>query len=879
MKLKCFLFFSFFFFLNLAQAQSSRYQLQFSETSLENIFKYLESKHDLLFSFKLEDVKNVRRTIDIETEQLDLLMKQLLQSTPLDYEIVDTRYVLIKTKTAQKKLTEKDQPLIHLCGKVIDALTNEKLPYANVLIDGTSIGVSTSGEGEFTLSHAFKENQMIVISYVGYQKKSIPWQRLKSKNCLNVLLKYESFGNDFIVVTDYISDGIDLDENGAATKLDPKRLGNFPGQVEPNVLEVAQFMPGISSPGGKAADIYIRGCTPDQNLIIWEDIPIYHTAHYFGMISAFNPFIIEEMKVYRGGFGAEYGGRIAGVIDLKSGDENSKKTYIGAGTNMTHAYLYGHQRLPTKRSSAISFSFRRSFSELFRTPTFNNITKVNQQGLLLGSVELDALPNHIKVEDDFNFTDTHLKYSTKMSDRDRLSIAGLYTRNNFVDEIIDGKKEEFQRDSMNLENIGLSINWERQWNTKIQTKVTAVKNLYDYSYRYQLNEFNQSDSKLSGKKANKIDDTQLHMSTKIKNDRQQIFEVGYQLVNYDIEYQIQELSNRSKNINDEEQASCALNTLYIGFKNPIRNKLGVNVGLRSSLFGAANRIFLEPRIKLAYQAKKFLSLHANYGRYHQFISQISVFRGNNNGISSSVWSTADQPGIPVIKSDLYQVGLVFKQKGWVIDLQAYHRTINGISSRAADLELVDDAKTIIGSANIKGIDLLVKKRLGKVHSWISYSLSKAEFTFPGFIENSFLADYDQRHILQWNNQLKLNHFEFALGFKFSTGVPYSVISSFEEIPSSPNTPTNYQTFYDGIHSNILPSQHETNLSILYHLQPKSTKKWNGFLSFSITNLFNVKNVNNRTYYLETPKDRDPRIEYLDKSNLKFTPNLSLRIEW
>ena len=535
---------------------------------------------------------------------------------------------------------------------------------------------------------------MLKISYVGYQKKVIHWKALKKESCLSIKIDYQSYNDDFIVVTDYLSDGIDLIDNGEAIRLDLTKLNSLPGQAEPDVLGAAQFLPGISSPGGRASDIYIRGCTPDQNLIVWENIPIYHSAHYFGMISSFNPFIIEKMEIYRGSFGASYGGRIAGVIDLVSGNENSPRSYWGIGSNMTHSYLYGHRALPTKKPASISFSLRRSFSEVWRTPTFNNITKVNQQGLLLGNKEVEALPDHITVKDDFNFIDGHLKFATKLSQKDRLEIASLYAYNSFIDEIIDDQLGRSQKDSLDLNNFGLSLNWERKWTKKWSTKFVAVQNAYDYNYHYILNVFNQPNPRLSGEKRNEIKDRQLKIAANYRNDKKQLLGIGYQMIRYDIAYKIEERSNnQQKDIDNSDRASSTLHTIYAEFKNPIGRKLGINFGLRANYFAAEEEFYFEP------------------------------------------------------------------------------------------------------------------------------------------------------------------------------------------IPGSTSEEPEFRTTYDGIHNHRLSPIQEVNLSVLYHFKSKSARKWNGYVSLSIANLLNKENINTRTYFLDTPFNQAPSIQFYDKSNLWITPNLSFRIEW
>lgn len=863
-------------------AQTTAFQLKFNETPLTDVFKTLENNYDLLFSYRPQDIENVYCTVKLTTSNLEEALQGILRSSNLNFEIIDQKYILIKAAVQREAVVKTQASKISICGKVIDAYTNEVLPLANIQVIGTTVGTSADVSGKFDLAYPFTDSTKLKISYVGYQNKVVKWTAFKKKGCPSIRIDNYILEDDFIVVTDYLSDGIDLTDNGQSIRLDMTKLNSLPGQAEPDVLGAAQFLPGISSPGGRASDIYIRGCTPDQNLIVWENIPIYHSAHYFGMISSFNPFIIEKMEVYRGSFGAAYGGRIAGVIDLVSGNEKSPRSYWGIGTNMTHAYLYGHQALPTKKPASISFSLRRSFSELWRSPTFNNITKFNQQGLLLGKKEVESLPQNIRISDDFNFVDGHLKFAAELSQKDRIEISSLYAFNKFTDEIIDDQQERTQQDSLDLNNFGLSFNWERNWSKRWSTKLVAVHNAYDYNYDFVLRRFNQLNPRLSGVKKNEIRDRQLQIAANYRNDKKQVFGIGYQMFLYDIAYKIEEKSNSQRNeIDESDRANSVLHTVYTEFKNPIGRKLGINLGLRTNYFAAEEKFYFEPRIKLAFQATKNLSFHSNFGRYHQFISQLSVFRGNESGISTNVWSLTGQPGVPVLKSDLLQLGLVFEKGGWIIDFQAYQRNIAGISNRTAEVELTEDEedKTIIGSTDVQGLDILLKKQLPNFRTWLSYSLSKIDFNFRRLTVENFPANYDQRHILQWNNQFYLGAFTVGLGFKYSTGVPYSVMVDFDVVPNPDSEDPNFQAIYDGIHNHRLNSTHELNLSLLYQIRSKTPRKWNGFISLSIANLLNRENINTRTYYLDTPVNEPPIIRFLDKSNLRITPNLSFRIEW
>jgi len=439
-------------FASIAFAQEETYEVVVENQPLLNVLKEVESKYGLFFSYKIKDVKNTNININTKATSINNLLQQLLVNTNLQYEIVEDNFVIIK----QKQLPETNI----ICGTVYDYKSKKPLPYANVLVKNTTTGTTTNEDGNFELNYQSNGDEHLIVSYVGYEAQTFEPTKFKNKNCPAITLRMPAIQEAFLIITDYITDGISLEGNGAATSIKPKLIGNMPGLIEADVLSTVQFLPGIASPSSRASDIYIRGCTPDQNLIIWEDIPVYHTAHYFGMISAINPNIIKNTNVYRGGFNATYGGRIGGFIELLSPDEKAYKSNTGIGANMTHAQVYTNQKFKlVDKPASITFSLRRSYNEIVETPTFRTYAELNQQGLIFDGKELDdSLKNKINIANDFYFLDTHFKFSTQISAKDKFQLSGIYTINNFNDDLLDrGKAMYNQTDSLYLTNRGLSL--------------------------------------------------------------------------------------------------------------------------------------------------------------------------------------------------------------------------------------------------------------------------------------------------------------------------------------------------------------------------------------------------------------------------------------
>jgi len=855
------------FFVQLT-AQNKGFKLNAKDQPLEKVLVSLENQYDLLFSYKTNDVSPHIINIEKEYSHIKSLLKDLLRHTDLEFENINSQNILIR------KIRTRE-----ICGYIIDALSNSPLPYANIYIKGSNVGVSSDEDGKFIFKHTFKKDQQLEVSYMGYDKETVSYTYFNKTSCPKLTLSVPKDLEPLLVVKDYIIDGIDLTNNGSATVLRPNRLSNLPGQSEPNVLESIKILPGISSPTSKASDIFIRGGTPDQNLILWEDIPIYHSAHYFGMISAIDPFIVDKMNIYRGGFGAEYGGRIASVIDIETLDERSQVKKLGFGTNMTHGYLYGVQPIGLDKSTAVSFSVRRSFSELGETPTFRNISRVNQQGFIIGTSEVAALPDHIKIFNDFNFIDSHLKFSSQITSQDRVQVSGLYVKNNFSNEIIDDRRMKEQRDSMVLENKGFSAKWERQWSNKIKSELGYVNTDYRYKYEYRLQRFASTNPILKGLKENQIKDKQFSASATYTTDKEQLISIGYTFTNYDINFNVQQDSREDRNNNDNGDTSSGLHSTFLSYTNPINNKIGLNMGLRSNYYNITDRFYFEPRVRVAYKLNNDINLSAYFGRHYQYVSQVTVYKGNESGISLPIWALAEDKGVPVQEASAYQIGALYKKKSWTVDLQIYSKELKGLNSRAYDFEQIQEDSPEIGLSNTKGFDILIKKRFNNFNSWLSYTLSETTLAFTKTLKKEFPADHDQTHVLEWTNQIAIKNFQFAVGLKIASGLPYTSVRGFD-IESSPGNPLSYNLKYEGINNKRLDRIEEVNLSGTYKFKT-SVDSWEGYLGFSITNLLNRDNINSRDYIVDIQNGSTPMptLETLDKTNLRFTPNLSLRIEW
>lgn len=845
------------------------------QVTVSEIFDYLENEYELLLSYKNFDgiLKAEKFDVDLSAANTDALLKDLFKQLNLDYSKIGDNQIAVRNKS--KSSTSK-------CGNILDELSGENLAFANIFSADTTVAVSTNENGIFELPANLDEDLELIVSYIGFENFSFKVKDLPScgdqSEPFKIKLKTTSFEMPYLVIKDYITDGIDLDENGQSTNLRPRYMSTLPGQTNPDIMRSVQFLPGIGSPNSKASEIYVRGGTPDQNLILWEDIPIYHSAHYFGMISAVDPFIISKTKIYRSGFDASYGGRIACVMDIKTFGLEDNESFYGAGADMINTFVNGHQIFGNNKNHSISFSLRRSFSDLWESPNFVNISKFNQQGLILGSDELEANNNNVEIVNNFDFIDSHIKYSSKIGKNSLLSISGLYAKNDFTDKLINKREVETQRDTMNLLNFGLSFMLEHKWNDKFSSNIKAIGTNYQYDYNLSIRDDNEDEPYLTGLKSNNIIDRQFQVNNDFEFSRNKLIQWGYHFTNYDIRFNNIAISKRFKDIRSDGDEKSNLHAGYINFKNPISELIGIDAGLRANYYQNTEKFYLEPRLNISYQLHPSLSVHANYGRHFQFISQITEFKGNENGFSTELWALSENQRIPVQEANQIQIGFIVNKNNWIIDLQAYKKKILGLSSRAYNFVTIDNDKTSIGDANVRGIDLLIKKRINRnLKTWVSYTLSEITMSFPRIAQETFFADYDQRHTVKIASQYDVGNFELGVGFNYSSGLPFTEIEGFD-IESQQGQSLEVDIDYGPINRNYLAETMELNLSGSYKVSFKGSDT-KAILTGSIINLLNRKNVWNQTFFIDVPRNAAPRIQNLEKENLPFTPNLSLRFEF
>ncbi|MEL6142739.1 MAG: carboxypeptidase-like regulatory domain-containing protein [Bacteroidota bacterium] len=328
------------------------------QCSLAEVLDDLEARYQLAFAYESSLVTDETVSVSLKSASLRHTLSKLFQGTRIEYELVSDRYILLRKRKTSLP------PTITLCGQVIDSLTGDPLSWANIQVVGTDQGTQSDDAGEFLLTGQWSTTQSIKVSYLGYKAYTTPIRLQLPPHCGKIILAPDVQTMPMAIVKEFTVDMLEskLEENKITFQ--PERIPTLPGWGEPDLLRSLQLLPGISSPDGSASNLNIRGGSSDQNLLLWDDIPIYQSGHFFGQYSAFNPYLVKSADVYRGGFGPEYGGRLSGVIDIKSKPIVSSEPRFGLGLNLISAHAFAEVPI-AKNESTLLFGARRSTQTSF----------------------------------------------------------------------------------------------------------------------------------------------------------------------------------------------------------------------------------------------------------------------------------------------------------------------------------------------------------------------------------------------------------------------------------------------------------------------------------------------------------------------------------
>ncbi len=661
---------------------------------------------------------------------------------------------------------------------------------------------------------------------------------------------------DEVVVTNYLTKGISKPNDGTIT-INPQDFGILPGLIEPDILQAIQALPGVQSTDESVSNLNIRGGTHDQNLILWDGIKMYQSGHFFGLISAFNPYLTKDVTVIKNGTSAFYGDGVSSIIDMRSKNDIDNEFSGGAGSNLINVDVFA--TIPIALNSELQVSARRSITDVVTTPTYDQYFKRISQDSDLSS---SSQNRSILTDANFYFYDASIKFLHNLTDDDRVRINFLtiYNTLDYQETSITDTSAEALDSGLTQFNIAGSVSYERDWNNAFKSKVEIYVTQYDLD---AINFDVINNQRLI--QENKVIDGGLKAKTSFEFTDELTWSNGYQFSEVGIS-NLADVNNplfRSY-IKEVVRTHAAFSEAKFASDNGNTN---ATLGFRVNYYQKFKKTLFEPRLSFSQNILNTLKIEVLGEFKSQVTSQIIDRQNDFLGIEKRRWILANNQNIPIVKSKQASIGLHFYKNKLRISAEAYIKDVSGITTRSQGFQNQFQFINAIGGYKVKGVDFLINKQFDNVSAWLGYSYSMNDYIFDTLNNGqSFPNNIDTRHALKFAGTYTYNSLKLALGLNWRSGKPNTE-------PQPGNSIVNGDINYNLPNSSNLEDYLRTDLSATYDFFLSRNLKAKAGLS--LWNILNQDNIIN-TYYTI---DEDDNITKIDNQSLGITPNISFRVRF
>jgi len=779
-----------------------------------------------------------------------------------------------------------EQDRTTISGVVKDKESGETLPFANVFVKDTNIGTTTNADGFFTLFDIPSETSTIQVQYLGYKVETLVLTPEMVKGKITILLIPDNNQLDEVVVSnDSGQQIVKMNKSVSQISLSPKKLASIPNLGEKDIFRAIQLLPGVSGTNESSSGLYVRGGTPDQNLVLLDGFTVYHVDHFYGFFSAFNSGAVKDIQLFKGGFPAEYGGRISSVIDLTGKTGNSNKLSLSAGLSLVSANAT--VEIPIGEKANLLIAGRRSYTDILKSGLYNSIFDLYNDS---NQTNGNNLPNfngfqQNQTQPSFYFYDLNTKFSYKPSDKDIISVS-VYNGEDNLDSSRENQNtfgsgtEERTinldiEDLLNWGNWGSSVRWARQWSDKLYTNVVGAYSNY-FSQRKRINDISiqLADSTNTNKSGlvedNNLKDFTLRIHNEYKVNSKHSLEFGGQLTMNEVEYNY--ILNDSITVIDQKDKGL-LKTAYLQDKWSPTEKLNIVGGIRATHFDVTDQIYSEPRLSVSYKVNDKVKFKGAWGKYYQFVNRI--VREDVTQGSRDFWILANKENSPISFSQHFILGTSYEVDDWLFDVEFFEKEMTGLTEFSLRFQSAlgtdpNDQLFFEGTGISRGVDFLIQKKVGKYTGWLGYTLSEVVHTFPDLSNIPFYSLNDQRHEFKIVNVLKAGRWDLGATWVYGSGKPYTAPNGIYTITLLDGTETEYVSIGEKNGLRIDP-YHRLDLSATYNFNLGSGK---GEMGLSIFNLYNKTN----TWYNEF-EVVDNQVTETNVNYIGFTPSLFFNVSF
>jgi len=836
-----------------------RVSLTIRESTLKSALDQISAKGGVTFTYGDRIANsNLKISVFAKDQTLRTLLTTAFKGKGLLFSVLEQEiYVRFETpllKTPSVGQENSGQKYV-ISGTLSKKESGETLIGARVRVEGRE--TLSNGYGFYSIALPAGVYKLSVTS-MGLKGISIPLE-LNKDTIMNLKLQEQLQTLETVVVhetRDVQNTQMGMERVNIG---DIKHIPVLGGELD--VVKTLQLLPGVTTMGEGSGGLFVRGGTNDQNKILLDEAPVYNATHLMGFFSTFNSDAIKNVVLYKSGMPAQYGGALSSVIDVKMNDGNNEKFGLSGGIGLISARLNVEGPVQRGRSS-FWVSARRTYADLF----------------------LKLSPDSAVRNSSLYFYDINAKLNYILGNKDRLYISGYFGKDVFSSKDISG---------LNWGNATSTLRWNHIFNPKLFSNTSLIFSNYDYTVHYFSN---QSSLDLFSQ----IRDWNLKQDMQWYISDRNTLSFGLNSV-YHVIKPGEATAIGSAFISQKLQDRFSLdNALYASNIWKANNFFTLTYGLRLSSFTVlgkgdyyqvddrgnvtatmsyksgqkvVNYLNLEPRVSASLALNEMASFKASYVRNVQnlhLISNSSVTDPTDRWVASSNLikpEVSDQVSLGYYKNMASNV--------WELSAELYYKALkNQIDYRnGVDLFTNRPIETLLlyGKGRAYGLELLLKKKTGRLTGWLGYTLSKSERKIDGINDNLWYnARQDRTHDITLVGLFQLNpKWTLSANWVFATGNAVT-------FPNVKYDVLGYSYYYfKARNADRMPSYHRLDLGITRSL--KKTKGYSSDLNFSLYNAYGHKNAY-RVVFRDDPSNPN-QTEAVRITLFRFVPSVSYNFKF
>lgn len=756
---------------------------------------------------------------------------------------------------------------ITISGIISNKASGETLIGATIYDIISEKGTTSNNYGFYSITLPV-DSIVLQFSYVGYQS-----QIYTVNQSGNLRLDIEMSGNTELEEVEIFESQSEKDfERSQMSTIDVsldkvKSLPVFLG--ERDVLKTIQLLPGVQSGSEGSSGLYVRGGGPDQNLILLDGVPVYNANHLFGFFSVFNTDAINSVKLIKGGFPAEYGGRLSSVVDLRMKEGNNKKIHGEGGIGIVSSRLTLEGPI-IKDKTSFMVSGRRTYIDVLARP---------------------IIKNQENVDGGYYFYDLNAKVNHKFSDRSRLFLSGYFGNDRFYarekyefEDITEIRDDRFET-GLQWGNAIAALRWNYIFNPKLFSNTTLTYSKYNFivssEYESRQRQSGINDESFTRVQYNSgIEDYSAKIDFNFLPSPAHFIKFGASYIYHTFNPGVNRFVDRSLTI--EQDTLFGSSEIYAhefyayaedDFK--ISERIKINAGLHFSGFSVHKRQYysLQPRLSGRYLLNERSSVKISYAHMAQYLHLLT---NAGVGLPTDLWV----PPTENIKPQLsHQVAAGYSRSlsdTYELTVETYYKVMQNLIEYKDGASFLGNAtdwqnKVETGEGWSYGGEILFEKTQGKTSGWIGYTISWTNRQFENLnFGRVFPYKYDRRHDLSLAITHKFNEkVDVGLVWVYGTGNAITLSTArYRGLSSAGNIFFNNEIDYIESRNNYrMPAYHRLDLGVNLH---KKTRYGSRTWSFGLYNAYSRQNP----FYLYFSRDNEGNERLTQLSLFPIIPSIS-----